>query len=291
MFAASCADRPDAAGFEGLGWAAYGRDDADACIQAREEAFRRYVDDGRVRDAARVAAWLASDAVEFRGEAAVASGWIERAVRLLDGLQPSPDHGWVAGHRGSFVLGSGDTAQACRLGRDAAELGRAFSVPELEMVGLGLEGICLVLHGEVQRGMRCLDEASAVALSGTSPALVCMGWALCYVITACELVGDLDRAVQWCGRVEDYSRRHQVSLTLGLCRIDYASVLVRRGEWTRGEAELRTAQEILSRSRPAMAELVTPKLAELRSAKVGSTTLCCSPARPNGLPRRRWCSR
>lgn len=40
-----------------------------------------------------------------------------------------------------------DTATARRLAGRAVELGRRFGVPELEMVGLGLEGQALVSEG------------------------------------------------------------------------------------------------------------------------------------------------
>ncbi len=65
-------------------------------IDARERAYRlfRQADDSRA--AARVAIWLSNDYADFRGETAVANGWIQRAERLLDGLPPSPEHALLA---------------------------------------------------------------------------------------------------------------------------------------------------------------------------------------------------
>jgi hypothetical protein len=81
------------------------------------------------------------------------------------------------------------------------EVGRALGVPELEMVGLGVEGAALVSEGDLEGGMRRLDEATAAALAGEAQNLVCVGWACCYLIGACEQVRDYDRAGQWCVRV------------------------------------------------------------------------------------------
>jgi hypothetical protein len=62
-------------------------------IESRERAYRLY----RMRDdrpsAARIAVWLANDYADFRGENAVANGWLRRAERLLEGLPPTPETG------------------------------------------------------------------------------------------------------------------------------------------------------------------------------------------------------
>jgi LuxR family maltose regulon positive regulatory protein len=83
---------------EGLGWAGYCLDDEALTFEARERAYRLYRGRGDGRSAARVAAWLAGACLEFRGEPAVANGWLQRAHGLLDDLQPGPDHGWLLIH-------------------------------------------------------------------------------------------------------------------------------------------------------------------------------------------------
>jgi hypothetical protein len=49
------------------------------------------------------------------------------------------------------------------LAAEAAELGRRLGVPNLEMLGLALQGATLVACAQVEEGMRCLDEATAAA--------------------------------------------------------------------------------------------------------------------------------
>ena len=72
--------------WEGLGWAGYWLHDADLTLRSRERAYQRVPGERRRCGAGRVAAWLAADQLEFRGDDAVASGWLERAHRLLDEL-------------------------------------------------------------------------------------------------------------------------------------------------------------------------------------------------------------
>ena len=63
--------------------------------------------------------------LEFRAEAAVANGWLQRAHSLLDDLEPGPDHGWLAINEAAIRLGMDeDTVTARRLGSRAVELGR-----------------------------------------------------------------------------------------------------------------------------------------------------------------------
>ena len=69
----------------------------------------REQDDGL--GAARMAVWLAWDTVAFRGEHAVANGWLQRAHRLLEGRPDSTEHAWLALRSGVFaLLDDGDPA-------------------------------------------------------------------------------------------------------------------------------------------------------------------------------------
>ena len=85
---------------EGLSWAAWWLDDAEAVFDARERAYRLYRRRREPASAARMATWLAADQLDFRGAVAVAGGWLRRAGRLLEPLEPGPDHGWLAFHEG-----------------------------------------------------------------------------------------------------------------------------------------------------------------------------------------------
>src|SRR5262249_22475554 len=71
---------------EGLGMAAWWREDATVTFAARERAYHLYRHYGDCQGAARLATYLAYDYYSFRGEHAIATGWFQRAHRLLEGL-------------------------------------------------------------------------------------------------------------------------------------------------------------------------------------------------------------
>jgi hypothetical protein len=95
LFESSLAERETADALEGLGLAAWWLDDADVVFASRERAYKLYLDANDRPSAARLAVWLAWDCFAFRGETAVANGWLQRARRLLDGLPPSPELAWL----------------------------------------------------------------------------------------------------------------------------------------------------------------------------------------------------
>jgi DNA-binding NarL/FixJ family response regulator len=132
------------------------------------------------------------------------------------------------------------------------------------MVGLGLEGRALVSEGDLSEGMRRLDEATAAALAGEAKNLFCVGWACCYLISACERVRDYDRAGQWCGRVGEFCERYGIGNLLGVCRTHYAGVLTWQGNWAEAERELRSAAGWFEASRPPMVGDALVRLGELR---------------------------
>lgn len=249
---------------EGLSWSAWWLDDAGAVFDARERAYRLYRKRRDAAGAARMATWLAVDHLDFHGALAVASGWLQRAHRLLDPQQPGPEHGWLAFHDGYVASMRGEAAKAEELGGYAAELGRRFEVPDLEMLGLALEGATLVARARVEEGMRCLDEATALALEGQAEIPISSAWACCFLVAACTSARDYGRAFEWCDRIAEFADRYGSRYMLGFCRAEYGAVHLWRGRWTEAEAVLRASAEDFSRSRPAMVGGPLVGLAELR---------------------------
>jgi hypothetical protein len=184
LFRAALAEGGGAQAWEGLGWTGWWQHDEDATIHARVAAYRAYRDAGDPLGAGRVAAWLAADHREFRGDEAVGNGWLVRAHRLLDDLPQAAEHGWLALHHGSFALADGDAETTLRLARVASGLGRRLGVADLEAIGLAQEGVAHVLRGEVEIGMPLLDEASTVARGEPLALPISMAWSLCYLVAA-----------------------------------------------------------------------------------------------------------
>ena len=249
---------------EGLAWAAWWLDDEPATFAARERAHRGYRDAGDAAGAARTATWLAVDELDFHGAATVAGGWIQRARRLLEPLGPCPEHGWLDFQEGYIAHLGGDTETARSLAVRAAETGRQLGVPDLEMLGLALEGASLVARAEVREGMRRLDEASAAALEDRAQIPISGAWTFCFLVSACIAVADLERASAWCDRIARFSERYSSRYMLAFCRAEYGALHLWRGRWAEAEHVLATAVTDFDRSRPAWAGGALVALAELR---------------------------
>jgi len=262
---ASIAQRETPEALEHLGLAAWWLDDATLTFDARERAFRLYREAENARGAARVALWLTWDCLAFRGDTAVAAGWLERARRLLTGDEHSAEYGWLLLRDGEVALFRGhDTTTASDCGVKAAALGRSTGDRGLEFTGLALEGLARVSAGDVEAGMRCLDEATAAATAGEVKELHTVGVVCCWQIFACERVRDYDRAAQWCARVSEFSKRWRLRPLSAICRTQYAGVLIWRGEWAAAEQELETATHDFESARPPLVVQALARLGELR---------------------------
>jgi DNA-binding CsgD family transcriptional regulator len=264
LFGAALADDETPEAFEGLSWAAWWLDDEEAVFAAREAAYRLYSERADAAGAARMATWLAADQLDFRGAWAVASGWLRRAHRLLDPLEPGPENGWLAFHEGYLAHAGGDTMTATELAARATALGQRFAVADLEMLGLALQGATLVGCARVDEGMRCLDEATATALAGDATIPISSAWTFCFLIGACTAALDFERASEWCARIADFAERYGSRYMLAFCRAEYGAVDLWRGRWGDAEAMLEASVEDFTRSRPAWVGGPLVGLAELR---------------------------
>ena len=254
-----------AAAMEALAMAAWWLDDGQLTIESRERAYVLYRRAGDDAGAARMAIWLGWDYLAFRGEPAVARGWLQRAHRLLAGIEPVPEHGWLAIREGefAFVL-ENDLAAARGWAERARAIGGSLGVDDIELSALGLEGLALASEGKIADGIRQLDEASAAAIAGEISELWAVGRTCCYMITACERVRDFDRASQWCQRMLEFARQWRIRDLFAVCRAHYGAILVSRGTWQEADATFETAMQEFAGSRPGMAFEALVRRAELR---------------------------
>jgi ATP/maltotriose-dependent transcriptional regulator MalT len=112
--------------------------------------------------------------------------------------------------------------------------------------------------------MRCLDEATMAVVTAEMTDVDASCTACCCLILACEKARDIDRAAQWCAKLEDRARRSSHRLMFAVCRAHYAGVLIWRGAWAEAEAVLEEAISELDGTHRATAAEALVMLAELR---------------------------
>jgi LuxR family maltose regulon positive regulatory protein len=253
---------------EDIALAGWWLDDPRLVFDSRERAYSLYRAKGDPLGAARVAVWLTWDYLAFRGDFAVASGWLERARSILSeaALQRTAEYGWLLIREGEVALFRGhDPRVAIERAIEAARIGREVGDQSVEFTALALEGLARVNTGDIAGGMKQLDEATIAATAGEMKELHAVGVVCCWQIFACERVRDYDRAAQWCARVQEFGKRWGSTPLTATCRTQYAGVLMWRGEWDRAEAELSaSAREFERASRPSLAGPAFARLGELR---------------------------
>jgi ATP/maltotriose-dependent transcriptional regulator MalT len=250
---------------EGLATAAYWLSDGPGVFSAQERAYSLYHKRGDRRGAARMATDLAVLYEANRAESAVSNGWLQRANRQLEGLEPGAEHAWLRFWEAHLILlYRNETVEARRRVTEAMALGRTLGLADVLTMGLALEGMALVSEGHIDEGMRRLDETTTAALAGELERLSAAGNACCYVLSACEQVRDYDRALQWLDRIRDYFRRWQAPTALTFCRRHYAEALIWRGQWAEAESELGAMTREFAAFAPASIPEARVRLAELR---------------------------
>lgn len=225
-------------------------------VTAAYAAFRRARDEaGAVLAALDLCATYKSN----YGDDAVAGGWVRRARRLVDASGPL--QAWV---QMMSAYHAPDDPQALDLARRALDAGRRDGDVDLELCALSALGHALVVHGRIEEGLRCVDEAMAGALARECAQLVTTVYVCCDMLDACETAGDLRRATQWCRVAEDFTARFGSPYLYVRCRVLFGMVLARGGELERAEAELRAALDAADGAGPAWRAQVLARLADVR---------------------------
>ena len=261
--AARAGNPPEA--WEGLSRAAWWLGDENSTLAARERAYRAYRETGDACGAARMAMWLASDHLDFRGDDALASAWLKRGRAVLRDRGPCPELGYITLLDADIaLLAKSDPATAERLARESLELARGIGDVGVEVVALALLGSALIASGGVDEGLQCLDDCAAMAIGEQFAETAAPGWALCHTVSACADVGDFGRATQWCRVLHTWSALWQARHFFGICRTAYGEVLATSGDWSSAEQELLSALDDLRATRPALAAPTAVRLGRLR---------------------------
>jgi DNA-binding NarL/FixJ family response regulator len=214
-----------------LAMAAYltGRDAQFSAIL--ERAHHVWLGSGDFPGAARCAFWLGFSLVD-RGEMARATGWFQRAGRLLD--RAPGDHverGYLQLPEALGQLESGDPAAAFLTAGEAVRLGERFGDADLLALALHLQGRAQLEQRQMAAGLALLDEAMVDVAAGVVSPLV-TGLVYCSVIGACRRVYALDRAHEWTTALQTWCERQPDLVPYrGLCLVYRAEIMQLHGAW------------------------------------------------------------
>jgi DNA-binding CsgD family transcriptional regulator len=245
----------------GLAMALWWLGENHACVDRGSRAYALFRAAGDVDRAAQCAVWLAITYKSNFANFAAANGWLGRAERLLEPYDPGPLHGWVQVARAYRMT---DLDQAEQLAEQAARIARTARDVDLELVALSQIGLIRVGKGQADAGFALIDEAMAAALAGERSNLDTVVYACCDMLNACELVSDIERAVQWCKVADDFVARYGCPFLFAECRIFYGSVLAAKGRWADAERELAAGLRITDGACPGLHSRALSRLAGLR---------------------------
>ncbi len=244
LSAADAAGRLEAEDLERLAEAAWWLSDGAACVRARKRAYRQYLQRREPRAAAWVALALAEDHFH-RLARSVGQGWLRRAEQHLEGLPDVPERGWL--YRLRFVVAletERKPEEAMEYADRALEIARRVGDTDLEALALQDRGRVLVALGQVKDGMALMDEAMTAATAGElTPRTT--GRAYCNMMSTCDQLGDVGRAVEWYDAAHSWSEPYTGSGYPGICRVHRAGILRLRGSLREAEHEARRAAEEL----------------------------------------------
>lgn len=211
-----------------------------------ERLHRIYVEANAVERAARCTFWLALG-LAVRGDIGQASAWIARGQRLVE------DRECV--ERGYLMLALADQQ---RLERDidgarataiaAIAIADRFEDADLGACARHVDGRLLIIQGQVQPGLRRLDETMLSVVAGELSPIV-TGLMYCSVIEACREVYAIGRAREW---TQAFSRvceeQPEMVAFTSTCLVHRAEILRFHGAWPEAMVEAGRACERAERA-------------------------------------------
>ncbi|MDF2051394.1 helix-turn-helix transcriptional regulator [Arthrobacter sp. Cr_A7] len=216
---------------EALASSAWWLGNVPGALAGAEELYRRLNDAGDRPGAAMTAINL-SLRWGTRGDLALASGWLNRARRNLDGLEGIPAYGYLLYVEASMSLDfDGDAAPVAGASAALVELWRTHRDPALLCFARILSGLALVRSGQTAAGFSDIDEAMLPVLAGEVPA-EWSGDIYCTVTHLCHALGDYARMRAWTQALEHWtSGLSRTFVYARVTRVHELQLLSTEGSW------------------------------------------------------------
>jgi class 3 adenylate cyclase len=222
-----------------LGEAAWWLGRLEESISARERAYSAYLSEGDHRKAAVMAITLANDHFGKLAHS-IGAGWFNKAERLLENDPECAERGWLSMMHSLSALQMRDHQTALGAAAETLAMGTRYGDRDLQAFGLLFKGKALVGLGQVEEGLRLLDEATVAAVSGElKPHST--GMIYCMAISTTSELTDYRRAGEWTDASMRWCERQSIAGFPGICRVHRAEIMRLRGSWAEAEQEARRA--------------------------------------------------
>lgn len=263
-FERELAVRPTPDTYAGLGDACWWLGDIRTSVACLRRAYVGYLRAGdRVR-AAQVAMALSTTYKCCYGSQAAAVGWLARAARCASSQRSGALRGWLWLVE-SHLCADADVRRSVALARQALARARSHQDHDLELCALGQLGESLVRAGQVDDGLRLVDEAMAGVSAGECQRLDSTVVVCCTMLAACTVACDLARAAHWARVVDEFLASYGCPYLYADCRLLHGSMLLLQGDWAHAEAELLAVRRMTEDAYPALYAAATACLADLRA--------------------------
>jgi ATP/maltotriose-dependent transcriptional regulator MalT len=242
---------PDA--LEDMAWAAFWAGHGDESLATWERAYAELLDRGDQRRAGGAALQISRKYVH-RSNLALAQGWRATAERLLADQSDCRELGQLRNDEayGLIRMGKLDAAQVTAA--EAFEIGVRCGARDVQLMALNMQGAALVRIGQIDRGLKLVDESCAAAGASDLHAFE-LGLLYCHTIDICHYIGDFERARELTEFTASWCEANRVSAFPGICRVHRAELFRMRGDLSGAEAEARAAIDDLQPYTPAFAAL------------------------------------
>ncbi len=180
---------------EAMADAAYWASDLPEAVDASHRAYTAYLDADRPGEAAS-AALLAARLHFVHGEMAVATGWADRARRLLEDAAECPAHAMLAWSDGQLMMFFKGHEQALERAQEVEAIASRLGDRDLLAMGRSMQGFIRLHTGDGDGGMALLNEATAGAVAGELGPFA-TAEIMCEMVVACLDVTDYERAAEW----------------------------------------------------------------------------------------------
>lgn len=231
-------------------------------IEVRQRLYAACKAAGDRRGAARTALHLVADH-SHRLESPIASGWLSRATRLLEGMDESAEHASLGRARLNTALGKGDLDEALSIAEANLALGVRLGDQDVETVALQDRARVLLALGRVDEGLADLNEAVVSAVSGEISAYP-SAIVYCNATIACEDLTDYRRAGEFAEAASRWCESEEITGFPGMCRVRRVEIIRLKGDLVAAEAEARKACAELADFSPAYAAEGYYQIGEIR---------------------------